>query len=127
MNDLKIPVVYLDNSDFTSDGRLIVPKDVPQSIPFLVMVQASWCPHCVNAKPDFQAFSEKHKGRVISATIQSDGSSSLEKALSKRIDSIIPDFRGFPHYLVYVNGRPVKTVDTGRSLSDLENALREYL
>lgn len=125
MNDLHIPVVYLEDSDFSRDGHLVMPENY-KNVPVMVMVQATWCPHCVHAKPDFQAFAKKYKGRVLTATIQADGGKEQQRALARRLESIIPGFRGFPHLLIYVNGRPVKQVD-GRSLSDLENAIRQFL
>lgn len=111
-------LAYLEDSDFDQSGGLINP-DIPKEIPTVVFIQASWCPHCRNAKPAFQEFANRMKGKVFAATIQSDGERESEKALGKRVKQIKPGFRGFPDYVLFVNGKRVNREISGRGLNDL--------
>lgn len=115
---LNKPVAYLEDQDFDSKGNLIAP--IPAGQPVVVMIQASWCPHCTHAKPAFQEFANKNKGKVFCATIQSDGDRPSEKKLGERIKDIIPSFRGFPEYVLYIDGKRVAKEIKGRGVSDLE-------
>lgn len=111
-------VAYLEDSDFDQSGALINPT-IPKNIPTVVFIQASWCPHCQHAKPTFQEFAIRMKGKVFSATIQADGERDSEKALGKRVKQIKPGFRGFPDYVLFVNGKRVNKEISGRNMSDL--------
>jgi len=113
------PIAYLENNDFNENGDLINPQ-IPKNIPTVIMFQASWCPHCTAAKPAFQKFANKHEGRVFCATIQADGERESEKALSRRATQFIPGFRGFPEYVLYINGKYVPKQITGRDVRHLE-------
>jgi len=112
------PVAYLEDQDFDSSGNLIT--SIPGNLPVVVMIQASWCPHCTNAKPAFQEFANKYNGKVFCATIQSDGERESEQKLGKRVQVIKPSFRGFPDYVLFVNGKRVEKEIQGRSAADLE-------
>ena len=113
-------VAYLEDSDFDKNGNIINP-DIPRNIPVVVMMQASWCPHCNHATPDFDKFSELSQGKVFCATIQSDGERESEKVLGKRIkETIDPNFRGFPHYTLYNGRKRVNAEISGRSVEDLK-------
>lgn len=115
---MNYPVHYLENQDINSQGDLVVPQ-IPKNMPVVIMVQASWCPHCTNAKPAFQEFAEKYKDKVFVATIQADGERDTEKQLGKRINNIKKTFRGFPDYLLFYNGKMVDKEIGGRSVDDL--------
>lgn len=117
---LKKPVAYLTNDDFDNNGNLINSK-IPLDIPVCIMIQAKFCGYCTQAKPAYQEFAMRNQGKVFCATIEGDGDQPGEKELSKRIKKIDPSFRGFPHYIVYKNGKYLKTHNGGRSVSDLEN------
>ena len=119
MSELQRPIGYLENHDFNSTGNLIN-TDIPKNIPVVIMLQTSWCPHCTNAKPAFQDFANKHKGKVFCATIQQDGERESERILGARLQQLKPTFRGFPDYLLYVNGRLVSKEINGRGVEDLE-------
>lgn len=112
-------VAYLEDHDFDDQGNLVA-KSIPDDIPVVIMLQASWCPHCVSAKPAFQDFADKYQGKVFCATIQADGDRPSEKALGKRIAIIKPGFRGFPDYILYKNKKQQKTQITGRSVEHLK-------
>jgi len=114
-------VAYLEDSDFDQKGN-IINKDIPSNIPVVIMMQASWCPHCKSATPAFDKFAELSKGKVFCATIQSDGERKSEKELGKRIkESIKSNFRGFPDYALYNGGKRVNVEISGRSVEDLKN------
>lgn len=119
MTDLKRPIAYLEDKDFDSQGN-IVNSDIPKNVPVIIMIQASWCPHCESAKPAFQNFAKKYEGKVFCATIQADGERESEKALGKRVSSIKKGFRGFPEYLKYQAGIQVDEQITGRNVENLE-------
>ena len=113
-------VAYLEDSDLDKNGNIINP-DIPCNMPVLIMMQASWCPHCKHATPDFDKFAELYQGKVFCATIQSDGDRESEKVLGKRIkETIKSNFRGFPDYLVYIDGKPVNKEISGRTVEDLK-------
>ena len=121
MNDLEYPVAHLEDSDFNSEGNLINPEILKYPI-VVILVQSSWCGHCKMAKPAYQEFANKYKNnnKMLVATIQADGERQSEKKLGKRLDKIIPGFRGFPEYALYKNGKFVSSNIKGRSIRDLE-------
>jgi thiol-disulfide isomerase/thioredoxin len=112
------PIAHLEDQDFDKQGNLIVAT--PAGQPVVVMVQASWCHFCSEAKPAFQEFANMTKGKVFCATIQADGDRPSEQALGKRIAKIIPGFRGFPDYALFVNGKRVNKQIAGRGVADLQ-------
>lgn len=77
-------IVYLENEDFDTNGKLKHKFNKP----VVVMIQGNFCGYCKQMKPAFDEFSKKMKDRVIAATIQIDGNDS-EKALAKRLDNIL--------------------------------------
>ena len=109
----------MEDGDIDNKGHIINPK-IPINKPVLVMVQAGWCPHCTHAKPAFQEFANQYKDEVFCATIEADGERKSEKDLAKRINVIIPDFKGFPDYVLFINGKPQSKKVEGRSVIDLE-------
>lgn len=121
---LNKPVYYLTDGDVDSSGNLINP-DIPKDIPVFLMLQAGFCGHCTVAKPAYQEFANKNEGKVFVTTVQADGKESGEKDLAKRLGSLIPNFRGYPHYAVYKNGTFLKNWEEGRSLDSLEKCLTE--
>jgi thiol-disulfide isomerase/thioredoxin len=117
---LNKPVAYLEDQDIDATGNLIAPG-IPKNKPVVVMVQVGWCPHCTEAKPAFQEFANwAEKNDIFTATIQPDGERESEKTLGQRIKNIVPDFKGFPHYVLYINGKPVNKQVQGRSVEDLK-------
>jgi len=112
-------VAYLEVDDFDFDGIVKLKIPVPENLPVVVMVQASWCPHCVRAKPAFQRFAQDFKEVVFCATIEVDGEKPGERALADRLNEIKPDFVGFPDYLLYVGGKRVAKEIKGRDVPSL--------
>lgn len=120
MPHLTYPIAHLENHDFDQRGRL-VNSDIPDDIPVVIMVQASWCGHCKSAKPAFQEFADIHAPHhVFAATIQADGERESEQVLSNRLTELKPSFQGFPDYLLYKNGVRVAKNVSGRTVADLE-------
>ena len=118
MKYLNSPVLYLEDQDFSKDGRLIA--DLPKDKPVVVMIQSTWCGYCTASKPDFQKFAESHKDKVICATIQADGETDGEKKLADRISKLIPNFQGFPEYALYRDGKYQQAQLKDRSVKGLK-------
>lgn len=116
---LNKPIAYLEDDDFDAQGNLVNNK-IPKDIPVVIMFQASWCPHCTNAKPVFQEFAKQYDGRVFVATIQSDGERESEKLLGKRATKFKKDFKGFPDYMLYIGGKPIDKQISGRDIESLK-------
>ncbi|CCA61401.1 hypothetical protein AV955_gp044 [Diadromus pulchellus ascovirus 4a] len=100
----KSPVIYLRRGDFASDGRLANPYFKNKIV--VVMVYASWCPHCHDAQPDFQAAADSTRSYVFAA-IQTDGDVPGERESLEILPKILYDYRGFPDYAYFVDGVPV--------------------
>lgn len=122
MKYLNKPVAYLQDFDFDSSGNLIN-QSIPKNKPVIIMIQAEFCGHCTTAKPAFQDFANKNKDRVFCATIQGDGKQKGERELSKNINKIHPNFRGYPSYVVYKNNKFFKIHEGGRDLDSLTELL----
>jgi thiol-disulfide isomerase/thioredoxin len=116
---LNTPVHYLQRQDLSSSGD-IINTDIPTDKPVVVMVQSSWCGYCTQSKPAFQEFAEKNKNRVFATTIQSDGDMPGEKEAGEIISATDPTFQGFPHYMLYINGKKVDKTIKGRDVKSLE-------
>jgi thiol-disulfide isomerase/thioredoxin len=95
-------VKYLEDEDFTSDGKLkIDPKK-----PVIIMIMGNFCGWCKKAQPEFQKFADS-AGHVYPACILIDGNAS-EKKLGNRIKSFIPNYQGVPMFVCFKNGKFVK-------------------
>ncbi len=119
MSHLNIPIAYLENEDFDHNGNLIN-DNIPKNIPVVIMTQADFCSHCVDAKQDFQQFANQQIHNVFCATIsQGSSSNKSEQELISRIRQINPSFRGFPDYMLYYNGKRVNKNIQDRSVQGL--------
>lgn len=123
MKYLNKPVYYLQRDDFDSEGNLINPN-IPKNIPTIIMIQAVFCGHCNTAKPAYQELANKMNGKAFFTTIQGDGTEKGEEELGKMLDKIDSNFRGFPTYVAYYNGKR-KVHNGGRSVSDLEKFISQ--
>lgn len=115
---LYYPIMYLDDTDFKGNN-LVLPDNMQNEKDVVVMIQTSGCPHCTYAKPDFQKFADENQNRIICATIQADGDRPEEKALGKKIKQLVPGFRGFPEYCLFVNGKRVDKQIKNRKVDGL--------
>jgi len=100
---------YLEDIDF-SGKKLNLDGNI------MVMIWASWCPHCVSAHPEYQEFAdEMSKNKNILVTcIQADGVRESEKNLGKDLKNKIDGFQGFPTFVFYKNGNLVDTLEGER-------------
>lgn len=118
MKYLNKPVYYLQRDDFDDKGNLINTQ-IPRNKPTMIMIQATFCGHCNDAKPEYQQFANNMEDRVFCTTIQADGNEKGEKELQQLLNIIDPSFKGFPHYIVYNNGKR-HTYQGQRTSKDLE-------
>lgn len=109
MPKILIDIPYLEGSDINPDASL--KSYVNSGKPVLLLVYGSFCPHCTRAQPDFQKASESLTGKVVCATIQSDGGPTDQQA-SKAIDSINKS-PGVPAYLGFNSQGKFKGMHTG--------------
>lgn len=117
MKYLSKPIAYLEDSDFDEEGNLVNPEITDETV--VIMVQANYCGFCTLAKPAFQEFADKMNGKVFVCTIQGDGDEKGEKELKSKINKWYPDFKGYPHYLLYKGGKRVNKENRGREVVDL--------
>lgn len=109
---------YLENSDFSQDGKLLVSSDKP----VVILLKADYCGHCKTFKPEFEKAVSLAGDRVNFATIQLDGGDT-ERELGKRVGQFIPNFQGVPTVVIYKNGKYTDTYEGPRQAE----ALVEYL
>ena len=110
-------VMFLESKDFNENGMLNPPSDKP----VVAMILASWCGHCKTTKPTFQQFADSENGKsVYTAVIYSDGPTPGEKELAKRLNTLIPNFRGFPTIVKFKNGKYMGTYDGPRTVDGLK-------
>ena len=115
------PIGYLERSDFTTAGDLT--SNLSRQ-PIFIMIYSDGCPHCVTAKPAFQALA--NDGIISCMAIQLDGQRESERELKSIIKSIYPSFGGYPSYLLIFEGR--KYPYTGdRSYDKMKEFISSYL
>lgn len=90
------PVMYLERSDFLSDGKMVPNLLVS---PVFVMFQAEYCGHCKTAKPAFQALA--NEGIVRCMTVQGDGERQSERDIVPLLGRIYPGFLGYPSFMLF--------------------------
>lgn len=117
--ELYFPVHYLESSDFYNDGTLNIPN-IPSNMPVVVVIMADFCGFCTMAKPALQEFADEHQGEVFVATIKGDSKKPSEVELKNKLREFFPDFRGYPYYALYKNGRKVDKQIRGRDKRSLE-------
>jgi len=118
------PVAYLQATDFDNNGNLINPE-IPKDIPVVVAIMANFCGYCTQAKPAFKQFADENKGKVFVATIQGDGQEEGESELQSKLNDFYPDFKGYPHYVLYKGGRQIPKQIKGRGVAELNEFIIE--
>lgn len=107
-------VVFLDANDFASAAKF----NHKLKTPMVVMIGASFCPHCTDTAPDFNTFALQNKGKCVAAVVQADGSPA-EQMLARKL-SDFGKFRGIPSFMLYnKNGEFVK-VHNDRSVESFQ-------
>jgi thioredoxin 1 len=117
-------IEYLQNEAFDDSGKLLLETG---GKPVLVVVKASWCGHCKTSAPAVQQFADTYSNKVVVACIrEGDGQTPSEATLMKRIRSIFSDFRGFPHFALFVDGKLIPDSPTGRSVDAFKSFIQEH-
>ena len=111
----------MERHDFTNDGNLVARLC---HTPTFVMFQANGCIHCNTAKPAFQQLAAT--GIVRCMTVQADGDLPSEREIVKIIDKIYPGFRGYPSYMLFVNGRKIPYTGS-RDVSSMYSFVLNYI
>lgn len=110
-------IYFLHDEALSADGRLLLDTGKP----VMVMVQADWCGHCKRAKPAYQQLADECSSTVTCATVNAGSDSSdSEKALVKRLG-----VRGFPTFLLYVNGVKKDIDIKSRDVEGFKTSLRK--
>lgn len=107
-------VAYLENSDFTDDGKLKISSDKT----VMIYIFGSFCHFCSEMKPELMKAIPQLKNKVNIATIQLDGDGD-EKELGKRIGKFVPNFRGVPMIVFFKNGKYAATYEGPRKADDI--------
>ena len=116
-------IFYLEDSDFTSDGKLIPYKD-DRDKSHLVMIFATWCGPCKVTKPEYaKLLKEVNSSKVRVACINGSGdrgsnpTTQGEQDLMKRLSDIVP-FKGFPTICVFGKDGTFKEIHNGPRTAD---------
>lgn len=99
-------VIYLEGKDFNGDEFVYKGK-------FISLIQSLNCGWCTKVKPDYSNAAKKHKG--VWTTIEMDTADEKLKSFVQNM----PQFEGFPHIVLFKDGKVVKTYTGDRSSDDL--------
>jgi thiol-disulfide isomerase/thioredoxin len=111
-------VAYIEDFDIDKNGNL--KNYVNNGKPVVLMGQGSYCGHCQTAKPALQQFANKTLGKIVCATIVTDGEES-EKNAGKFLSIWDKSHRGVPTYMGFGrNGQFKKVHNGGRDSKSLE-------
>lgn len=117
---LMYPVGYLNNEDIDDNGNIINKKMLKYKN-IVLMLQANFCHYCSLAKPDFQEFANMHPDHVLCLTIQADSDIFEQRNTAKKLIKNLPQFEGYPHYILFRDGKITTKNIEGRSVKDLES------
>ena len=126
-------IFYLEDSDFTSDGKLIPHKDDKGKV-YVVMIFATWCGPCKTTKPEYaKLLKELDPAKVRVACINGSGSRGSnpttqgEQDLMKRLSGIVP-FKGFPTICVFGTDGTFKEIHSGpRTAQAIKDTISKYI
>lgn len=126
-------IFYLEDSDFSSDGKLIPYKDDENKV-HVVMIFATWCGPCKMAKPEHaKLLKEVDQSKVRVACINGSGARGSypttqgEQNLMKRLPSIVP-FQGFPTICVFGKDGKFKEIHKGpRTAVAIKDTLSKHV
>ena len=126
-------IFYLEDSDFTADGKLIPHKDDEGKV-YVVMIFATWCGPCKTTKPEYaKLLKEVDPSKVRVACINGSGSNGSypttkgEQDLMKRLSTIVP-FKGFPTICVFGKDGRFKEIHTGpRTCEAIKHTLSKHV
>lgn len=107
-------VAYLENIDFDSSGNLTSETTKP----VVIMIYGTHCPHCHTAMPEYIKASNANP-KVMFAAIVTD-SEHADKALVGRLSNFIPNLQGVPTFVLFRNGKYIKTHNGARTAAALK-------
>lgn len=116
-------IIYLEDKDFTSEGHFS--NSIDTTKPILVMIYGNNCPHCHQAMPDFIELSKQmfKDSSAFLAVIEIDGPRTDSK-LASRLSSFIPNLKGVPTFVLFRNGRYIKTHQGPRTKQALQKFIQ---
>jgi thiol-disulfide isomerase/thioredoxin len=120
MSKVMIDIPYLEIQDLNQDGSL--KSNVTQGKPTVVMIYASWCPHCTKAMPWFQKFAKDSEAVGVAVQLDSDVTSvgQAGKLLSK-----ISKSPGVPTFAIFSkDGKYLRNHSGDRSYEAIKQALQ---
>ena len=116
-------IFYLEDSDFTADGKLIPYKEDNDKT-YVVMIFATWCGPCKVTKPEYTKLLNKvDSSKVRVACINGSGdrgsnpTTQGEQDLMKRLSGIVP-FQGFPTICIFGKDGEFKEIHKGPRTAD---------
>lgn len=122
-------VMYLEDSDFDSNGSLNLPSPYNGKI-CVAMIFASWCGPCKMTKPEYAKLPDLLGNNAVVCAINGSGkeTSQSEQNLMKRLKNIVPDFRGFPHIVVFgKDGKHLGSHEGKRTSQDILQTVNKHL
>lgn len=86
--------------------------------PTIIKAFATWCPHCANMKPIFEALEKKH-GNIIEF-VEFDTDASPELVAQFQVTSL-------PTFILIKNGKEVARIEGELPQEELEAEIKKYL
>jgi thiol-disulfide isomerase/thioredoxin len=112
-------IVYLEDQDFTPEGKLLV------DVPVICLIYASYCPPCIEFKPIYYELPSKINGIIVSC-IETDGHLPGQKELMARMNTIFPGLQGTPTVVMFNRGYVEAVYDGDRTLESLLKFCKPY-
>jgi thiol-disulfide isomerase/thioredoxin len=112
-------ILVIDKKDVSKNGDEIIMHQLKKNSLALVMVQASWCGYCKQAKPHFKKAADMFEGKVQFATIPEDGPNERKELIN------MLDVRGYPTYYVCRNGVCEKSDENLRTVEGITSFLNK--
>lgn len=100
-------VIYLEGKDIDNSNLLFKDKA-------MILIQSIGCGYCKSAKPEY-ADAADNNNDCKWFTIEMDTADDNLKNFAKDL----PNFRGYPHYVLFNNGKLSKTYEGNRKKDDL--------
>ena len=125
-------ILHLEESDFTSEGRLTTMARnllglAHKALPLVIMIKGAHCFHCTRATPEFERIAEHHGHAVVAGVIETQDSTHTAQNTTKKPigrDLLMKltgnAFRGVPTYVVLPSAeRPWVVYDGDRTASSI--------
>jgi thiol-disulfide isomerase/thioredoxin len=112
-------IAYLENSDFSQDGKFLV------NDPTICLIYANWCPPCTAFKPIYYELAGV-VNNVRIACIELDGHLPGQEELGARVKTIFRDLEGTPSIYMLKDGKVAGRYDGERTLDGLLAFCNQY-